>query len=254
MQYVFARADVVIANSAFTRELLLAAGVRGTIRVVHPGIDAEPIPSDPSPAPVIISVGRLVARKGFDTIIASLPHVIAAFPNVRYEIVGSGPQRAELEELARRTGVAEHVVFLGAVSDDEMRAAYARAWCFALPVRAIGSDVEGFGLVYLEAALAGLATIGGRRSGAEDAIVDGQTGLLVDGMSTEAVAQALLQLLEDRGKSTEMGARGRERALAEFTWSRTAAQISALLDNGDAALSSRYGETSVAAPPSDALR
>jgi phosphatidylinositol alpha-1,6-mannosyltransferase len=228
MRYVFARADVIIANSRFTRSLLIKAGIRSAIAVVNPGIDAQPITPQRAAVPTIVSVGRLVARKGFDTVIAALPVVAKAIPDVRYEIVGSGPQRAELERLARDWGVEDRVSFSGAVDDAAVREAYARAWCFALPVRTIDSDVEGFGVVYLEAALAELPVVGGLESGAEDAIAQNETGLLVDGESNAAVAEALVALLGAPARASAMGELGRERALRDFTWARTASGIAEL--------------------------
>ena len=229
MRYVFEHADVVIANSRFTHDLLVRAGIRRDVAIVHLGIDDAPFAPARSAEPTVLSVGRLIARKGFDNVIQAFPLVLKRFPTARYEIVGAGPQRAELEALAERDGVKDRVSFLGAVDDEGMRAAYARAWCFALPVRASGSDVEGFGLVYLEAAIAGLPTIGGCGSGAEDAIAAGDTGLLVDGTSKAAVAEAIIALLEDPERAATMGRRGRERALEHFTWRNTAAGIARLM-------------------------
>jgi phosphatidylinositol alpha-1,6-mannosyltransferase len=229
MRHVFKHADVIIANSRFTRDLLVRAGVRDNVEIVYNGIDDDPIVPQRAAHPIILSVGRLVSRKGFDKIIEALPAVLKLFPTAVYEIVGAGPQRAELEALADRCGVRDQVTFLGAVDDAQLREAYARAWIFALPVRAVGSDVEGFGLVYLEAALAALPAIGGRGSGAEDTIVAGDTGLLVEGTSIEAVAQAILGLLGDPDRAAIMGARGRQRALEHFTWRKTAAEIERLM-------------------------
>jgi phosphatidylinositol alpha-1,6-mannosyltransferase len=230
MQYVFNRADFIIANSNFTGQLLRQAGVTRAFAIVHPGIDARPIVPERSSVPTFLSVGRLIARKGFDTMINALPTVLQKYPSARYEIVGSGPQRAELEELAKRLGVEDHVVFLGGVDDAAMRAAYARAWLFALPARRIGNDVEGFGLVYLEAALASLPSIGGRDSGAEDAIVAGETGLLVDGASPAELAAAIQTILADRDAAQAMGVRARDRALEYFNWLRVAADFARLLN------------------------
>jgi phosphatidylinositol alpha-1,6-mannosyltransferase len=230
MRYVFERADVIIANSSFTRDLLVKAGVRQNVSVVHLGIDDSPAPRARAADPTLLSVGRLIPRKGFDRVIEALPRVLQRFPAARYEIVGAGPQRAELEALAARCGVSDHIAFLGAVDDARMRQAYARAWCFVLPVRANGSDVEGFGLVYLEAAIASLPTVGGRGSGAEDAIAAGDTGLLVDGTSADAVGDAIIALFGDPVAAAMMGLRGRERALRDFNWKKTAAQIAALMN------------------------
>ncbi len=229
MRYVFRRADVIFANSSFTQELLQRADVRDNVRVVHLGIDDSFATPERAADPTILSVGRLIRRKGFDIVIAALPAIAARFPNVRYEIVGAGPQQAELEQLADRLDVRGRVHFLGAVDDAALSRAYARAWCFALPVRAIGDDIEGFGLVYLEAALAQLPAIGGRGSGAEDAIADGETGVLVDGSSVSAVCDAIVALLGDRAHAAALGARGRQRALEQFSWRETAAQIARLM-------------------------
>jgi phosphatidylinositol alpha-1,6-mannosyltransferase len=229
MRMIFGQADVIIANSGFTRDLLVKAGIRDNITIVYPGIDAVPIEPARAGVPTILSVGRLIARKGFDTTIMALPAILERYPSVRYEIVGSGPQRAELEGLANRLGVRDHVVFLGSVDDEAMRDAYARAWIFMLPVRAVGNDVEGFGLVYLEAALAALPSIGGRGSGAEDAIVAGETGLLVDGTLAPDVVAATLSLLDDPQRAQQMGTRGRERVLADFNWQRSAADLASVM-------------------------
>jgi phosphatidylinositol alpha-1,6-mannosyltransferase len=228
MRAVFARADVIIANSRFTQGLLAQAGIVDNVRVVSLGVDMEPIAPGRAAHPVVLSVGRLVARKGFDRVIEALPSLCGEFPSLRYEIVGGGPERAALEVRAAELGVLANVAFLGSVSQTELRAAYARAWCFALPVRNIDDDVEGFGIVYLEAAMASLPAIGGKESGATDAIVDGETGLLVDGADVRAIAQAIATLLRNREQADAMGARGFARA-REFTWMRTTEEILAIL-------------------------
>jgi phosphatidylinositol alpha-1,6-mannosyltransferase len=228
MRAVFARADVILANSTFTQSLLERAGVGGNVRIIALGVDMAPVVPNRSLAATVLSVGRLVERKGFDRVIDALPALCAEFPTLRYEIVGDGPEREALQVRAARLGVAERVSFLGSVSEEELRAAYARAWCFALPVRAVGEDVEGFGIVYLEAAMASLPTIGGLASGAADAIADGDTGLLVDGTSVAAVTDAIGALLRDPVRSIEMGRRGLARA-RDFTWMRTTDEILAAL-------------------------
>jgi phosphatidylinositol alpha-1,6-mannosyltransferase len=225
MLYTFRRADAVFANSSFTRDLLLRAGVGGPIDLVHCGVDENQIPRSRATLPTLLSVGRLVARKGFDRVIEALPAIARAVPNVRYEIVGDGPQRHDLETLARTLGVAERVTFLGPIDDDELERAYARAACFILACRRIGTDVEGFGIVYLEAAAHGLASIGGRGSGADDAIVDGETGRLVDGDSVDEIANAAIDLLSFPARAERMGALGRRRARESFTWNVVAGRI-----------------------------
>jgi phosphatidylinositol alpha-1,6-mannosyltransferase len=122
--------------------------------------------------------------------------------------------------------VDRHVSFLGDISDDQLRDAYARAWCFALPTRRVGTgDVEGFGIVYLEAAMAELPSVGGLNSGAEDAIADGKSGLLVDGSDPAAIASAIGYLLSDPDRARALGRFGRSRALTEFSWRLGARKI-----------------------------
>ena len=221
MRFVYGRADAVLANSEFTKALLSRAGVVEGVSVVAPGVEVTPIEPARSREPTVLSVGRLVERKGFDRVIEALVGLSVRFPAIRYEIVGDGPYRSQLEALARRLGVAERVVFRGALSQAELREAYARAWCFALPVREVGTDVEGFGIVYLEAALARLPAIGGLHSGAADAIVDGVTGLLVDGNDADVVGAAIGSILANPRDAELMGARALERARG-YTWQRAA--------------------------------
>ncbi len=228
MRFVYKRADVVIANSRFTQGLLASVGIRAKVRVVALGVDPRDIMPARAAVPTILAVGRLLERKGFDRLVEAVACLAPDFPELRCEILGDGPQGEALRRSAAELGVADRIVFLGSVGDEELWKAYARAWCFALPVRVVGDDVEGFGIVYLEAALAGLPAVGGLHSGAADAIVDGVTGLLVDGNETDAVCKALTTLLREEKLAEEMGRRGRERAL-QLTWARTADEILNLL-------------------------
>jgi phosphatidylinositol alpha-1,6-mannosyltransferase len=230
MLSTFERADVVFSISRFTSSQLELAGVRSAPILVHGGVDSWARRSDPSERPTILSVGRLVRRKGFDRVIEALPALRRFHRDVIYEIVGDGPDRSYLVDVARRCGVADRVRFLGSVSDATLRAAYERAWCFALPVRREGYEVEGFGLVYLEAAVVGVPSIGGRGSGAEDAIAHGQTGLVVDGTSGREIRDALELLLRDRDFAFMLGDAARKRALREFTWRCVAQKVIAALN------------------------
>ena len=223
MRWTFGRADVVIANSRFTRGLLVASGIRGNIKVVPCGVDSRPFERRPSIEPRVLIVGRLIERKGFDRLIEAMPEILRVVSDAHLRVVGDGPMRAALRVLARDLNVSSHVDFLGALSDAELEAEYAEAWCFAMPCRRIEDDVEGFGIVYLEAAIAGLPSIGGRESGAEDAIEDGVTGSLVDGENVSEIASAVVSYLGNRDLSVEVGARARRRAVSEFAWSHVTA-------------------------------
>ena len=220
MRWILGRADSVLANSAFTLDLLKRAGVTKRVSVVPLGVDMVPIEPNRSEEPTLLSVGRLVARKGQDKVIEALATLRERLPTIRYEIVGEGPDRKRLETLANDLGLRDNVIFHGKITQEAMQAAYARAWCFVMPVRRIGSDVEGFGIVYLEAAMAHLPTIAGSDSGAGDAIEDGVTGFLVDGSDGNAVREAIAVLLEDPIRARRMGELGFERA-RRFTWDRT---------------------------------
>ncbi len=228
MRWVFRRADVVIANSTFTQRLALAAGVQRAISVAPCGVDPAVIPHRPGAEPTILSVGRLVSRKGFDRTIEAVAHLQASFPALRYELIGDGPDRARLEALADVCGVRDRVRFLGEVDDATLRAAYERAWCFAMPSRTEREDVEGFGIVYLEAAMAGLPVVAGKGTGGEEAVVDGVTGTLVDPHDPHAIATALHGLLAAPERAGALGEAGRARALAEFTWGLNARKIARL--------------------------
>ena len=233
MRSVFACADAIVANSAFTAGILREKGIRRPVTIAPCGVEPRDAVRNPSPAPTVLSVGRLVRRKGYDRTMQAVAQLAASIPNLVYEIAGAGPDEEYLRGLARELQIADRVRFLGRVSDEELVQAYARAWCFALPTRRVGSDVEGFGIVYLEAAVAGIPAIGGAGCGADDAIEDGRSGLLVNGDDAGEIASALQALLCDTAAAQAMGAYGRTRALTRFSWARTAQTImSALEEDG----------------------
>lgn len=235
------RAARVLAVSRFTARLVEEVGVAAErIEIVHPGCDTELFrPLEPrsdfrqkllgadAKQHVILSVGNLVPRKGHDMVICGLPRIVSRFPGVRYLIVGDGPHRVALESLALAKGVRDHVVFAGRISGEELPEIYALADVFAMPSRQRldASDVEGFGLVFLEAASCGKPVVGGRSGGIEDAVVDGATGLLVDPESPEGIADALAQILADPAQASRLGEQGRARVVKEFTWSRVAQRV-----------------------------
>lgn len=159
---------------------------------------------------LVLAVTRLVPRKGIDRLIA------AADRPWRLVVIGDGEDRARLELLA--ASKREQVTFLGNVADGERDRWYAAADVFAMPVRDDGDDVEGFGIVFLEAALAGLPVIAGRSGGAPEAVQDGVTGLLVDPHRTEEVSAAIHRLLDDGALRKRLGENGRIRVLRDFQW------------------------------------
>jgi phosphatidylinositol alpha-1,6-mannosyltransferase len=207
--------------------------------VVHPGVDADRFAPDLAPAfrrsadrPVILTVCRLVARKGPATLIAALPWVLARHPGCLLVVVGGGPDRSRLERAAEAHGVAGSVRLLGRRPWPAIGRYYAAADVFALPTRERfwGLETEGFPLVYLEAAAAGLPVVAGLAGGVREAVDDGTTGLIVDGRRPEEVADALLGLLDDPPRRRAMGAAGRQRVLDRFSWERTTDRFQAALE------------------------
>jgi len=243
MAFVYRSADRVIANSEFTCAELHKLGVKPErITVIYPGVDVQrfrpglessDLRAGLGLAPgqkLILSVGRLSRRKGFDQVIRCLPELAARGLDVHYAIVGIGEDHGYLLSLARDLDVSERVHLLGHVE-----AADLPRWCnaadvFAMPNRDIAGDTEGFGMVFLEAAACGKPSVAGDAGGTGAAVVDGETGYRVDGESVEAVAGVLERLLMDESLNQRMGENGLKRAARDFSWEAVAARTAALAD------------------------
>ncbi len=235
-------ADVVTTVSRYTRDRVAAAfGPLAALEPLPPAVDAERFHPDAGAraavrrrygigaAPLVVCVSRLVARKGQDTLVATLPRVRARVPGTRLLLVGDGPAAARLRHQAAAHGLADAVVFAGAVADDELPAHYAAADVFALPcrTRAGGLDVEGLGIVLLEAAACGVPVVAGAAGGAPEAVRDGVTGRVVAGRA--ALVDALAGLLADPDRAAAAGAAGRAWMLRDWTWRERAARMGDLL-------------------------
>ena len=240
MRLVFRSAHRVIANSENTRSLLRYVGVpNARIVVIRPGVDVVRFCPGADPETVrarlglagrnvLLTVGRLQRRKGHDTVLRALPALALAVPDVHYVIVGTGEEEARLRGLADELGITKQVTFTGPVRDADLPALYQACDVFVMPNREEpGRDVEGFGIVFLEAAAIGKPVVAGRSGGVEEAVLDGKTGLLVDGTDPQAVGAAAVALLQDPVRAAEMGRLGRERAVAEFSWELVTARIRA---------------------------
>lgn len=182
-------------------------------------------------APVICCVSRLVARKGQDMLIRALPRIARAVPEVRLLIAGTGPHERVLKGLARSRGVADRVVFAGGVPYAELPAYFRAGDVFAMPCRArwLGLDVEALGAVFLQASAVGRPIVVGRSGGAPEAVRDGETGVLVDPRSPEAIADVIVDLLSEPERAAAMGAAGARWMQEEWTWDAQAARVRALL-------------------------
>jgi phosphatidylinositol alpha-1,6-mannosyltransferase len=182
--------------------------------------------------PVVVCVSRMVPRKGQDALIRAWPAVRAQAPgDPLLLLVGDGPYQASLERLAARLSVSGSVLFTGAVSWDDLPAYYDAGNIFAMPCRTrrAGLDVEGLGIVYLEAAATGLPVIAGDSGGAPDAVLNGETGYVVPGHDIKVLADRLTELLCDPAGATAMGEKGRAWIDREWTWDLVADRLTALL-------------------------
>src|SRR5262249_26771858 len=181
---------------------------------------------------IILSVGRLQRRKGFDSVIRILPGLVERGIDAHYVVIGIGEDTAYLRNLASQCGVAQRVHLLGHVHYDELPSWYAACDVFAMPNRDIAGDTEGFGLVFLEAAAAGKPAVSGTAGGTGSAIVDGVTGLRIDGERLEDLGLALRRLLGDAAEAQRMGVEGRRRVLENFTHQRRVDQLRELAIRG----------------------
>jgi len=182
--------------------------------------------------PVVVCVSRMVPRKGQDTLISAWPAVRAgAAGDPLLMLVGDGPYQSRLEAQARELGVAESILFTGPVSWDDLPAYYDAGTVFAMPCRTRrrGLDVEGLGIVYLEAAATGLPVIAGDSGGAPDAVLDGETGYVVPGRNVTQLAYRLVELLSDPAGAAAMGEKGRAWIDREWTWDLVTERFKALL-------------------------
>jgi phosphatidylinositol alpha-1,6-mannosyltransferase len=235
MVFTYRHANSVVANSDYTRFQLEKLGVhKDRIVQIHPGVDTDgfrpggdeeelrqSIGLDKK-AKLILSVGRLSRRKGFDQVIRSLSRLLAQGLDVRYAIIGIGQDHDYLESLAREEGATERVQMLGHQSMEELARWYRAADVFAMPNRDIDGDNEGFGMVFLEAAASGKPCLAGLAGGTGNAVIDESTGLRVDGSSVEEVAKGLARLLHDETLAKRLGQAGLDRARHQFSWGAVA--------------------------------
>lgn len=231
---ILKHAKTIIVNSNDTKKIVDLYGDYSTKTVV-----AYPCPKDLLNIPystekeqeliekyflnkeVILSVNRLVKRKGNDMVIKSLPRLIATLPNISYIIIGSGAERVNLEHLAVELSVSNHVLFLENISDKDLPYFYKNAKIFVMPARIEKQfDVEGFGIVYLEAALFGTPSIAGNVGGSPEAVINNETGITVEPNSIDEISSAIELLLDDQGLRQSLGATAKDRTLSDFIWKK----------------------------------
>ncbi len=236
--------DVVTFVSRYARRRISAAlGPRAALEYLPPGVRIDTFRPDPvarqavraryglGDVPLLLSVSRLVARKGQDSLIRALPSILRLVPDAVVMIVGDGPDGPRLRGLVSALGVDDRVLFAGSVPWVELPAHYAAADVFAMPCRTRGSglDVEGLGIVFLEASASGLPVVAGRSGGAPETVQPGRTGLVVDGRDVEQIARATSELLINRVLAARWGANGRTWVSQTWNWDSSAQRLAGLL-------------------------
>lgn len=239
LKIIIKEASAIVTNSNYTRGELIKLGADNKkIIIVYPCSDLELTHFDKveienfktahelQDKKILLTAGRLVERKGHDQVIKALPEILRSVPDAIYVIAGGGPDLDRLKNLAAEDKLDQHVRFLGAISRKDLALCYSLADVFIMPSRQLkNGDVEGFGIVYLEANIYGKPAIGGRSGGVPEAIDDGKTGILVDPENAEEIAQAAIRLLTDSAYAQALGSRGAQRVREEFNWKKQAGKI-----------------------------
>ena len=238
MADVIRESDRVIVCSDFAADLLDERKLawRDKITVLTPGVDMERFMPGKGggdirrkygikeSSKVLLTVSRLAARKGHDAVLKVLPGVLEVFPETVYLIAGEGPERGRLEKIASESGLSDHVIFAGAVTQEDLVSFYNACDVFVMLPRVIAEtgDAEGFGIVFLEAGACGKPVIGGRSGGVKEAVKDGLTGILVASEDISAIREAILKLLGDGEYASRLGENGIRVMREEFCWERRA--------------------------------
>ncbi len=239
-RWAYSRANGIVSVSEFTKRRMLDMGIQSSrARVIPNGADeGQFYPLDCkttwafrqklgfSNENILLTVGNVSKRKGQDVVIRALPKILETFPNTHYLIVGLPTRKSSYSALADRLGVGEHVHFIGKVKDEQLSAFYNAADIFVMNSRFTDDgDFEGYGIAVVEAALCGKPAVVSGGSGLEEAIAADRTGLVVPQNQFEKTAKAILNLLGNAEKRSQMGRQARQRALEQQTWEHRAVQF-----------------------------
>ncbi len=244
MRRAFGNMAAVFPISAEVLRMTKIRAPAGTpLYLVHPGVDPtyfKPVDANflreryalntTAPRPlVILTLTRLVARKNVRRLIEAMPGVKSAVPEALLMIGGSGPEKPDLENRVQELGLEKTIRFLGRIADSEIVAHYCLADIFALPSLSTQKDIEGFGIVFLEAGACEVAVVGSLSGGIPDAIEEGVTGLLVPAEDTQKLQAALIELLKNRARAMAMGKQARIRIESSFTWTHISNRMLTLM-------------------------
>jgi phosphatidyl-myo-inositol dimannoside synthase len=236
--------DVVTYVSKYTRGRFASAfGPRAALEHLPPGVDPTEFRPDPAAReelraryglgerPTVLCLSRLVPRKGQDMLIVAMSEIRERVDGAVLVIAGGGPYETRLRALAEALGVQDSVVFTGRVPSGELAAHHTIADVFAMPCRTRGAglDVEGLGIVFLEASATGVPVVAGDSGGAPETVREGETGIVVHGRSVSQISDAIVELLTDRDKAAAMGVAGRAWVERNWQWDRQGARLRELL-------------------------
>lgn len=234
MKWAYKRADKVVAVSHNTKKEILKFLPDLKIEVINHGVNFANFqslnPTTPYPKPYVLSVGALKKRKGYEYSIEAFAEVAKKFPELKYVIVGGGPERKNLELRIMNYELRNRVVFMDNLPEEELIALYKNAELFILLSQDDQKDIEGFGLVFLEAAAAGLPVVASRGTSAEDAVLDGQNGILVPPRDWKAAAEAIEKVLGDSNLRKSFSERSL-RFAQSMTWDVAAKKYKVLYEN-----------------------
>lgn len=239
----FKSADVIFVNSQDTKKRVLKLGVSDAkLSLLNPGVNIQQFRPDVDTSDVIrqyqltnkkvlLSVSRLFPKKNHAALLRVLPKVLSIFPETVYLIVGDGPEETKLKKICKDSGLKENVIFIPYATGEDLVKLYNLCDLFVMFSKSAASfvngqkkdlDVESFGIVYVEAGACGKPVVGARSAGIPDAVIDGETGLLIEPEDEDGLAEAIIQLLTEKAFAQSLGERGHRRAVEELSWEKVA--------------------------------
>ncbi|KKR31599.1 MAG: Glycosyl transferase group 1 [Candidatus Falkowbacteria bacterium GW2011_GWF2_39_8] len=243
------KAENIICSNSFVAQLAKEFVTdENKIKVVTPGLDVQDILNNKlrdtkiletelitkynlQEKYILFSSSRIVKRKGMDQVIKSMPKLISLVPNLVYVVGGAGPDEEYLKQLANSfpQQIKSRIIFLGKTTEEEKWTWFNLCDDFVMPSRNIEGDFEGFGIVYLEANLAGKPVIAGDSGGVRDAVIDGVNGILVNPENLENIIEAIVTLVKNKEVGRKLGEQGRERVIKEFSWENKIEEVKKII-------------------------
>ncbi len=245
MKAIFESAETICANSKFTKGLVFSLKLKlPDIAIAHPPISIAATPSDSDlnelnkkfdlgGKSVLLTVSRLVPRKGHAEVISALAELYSKYPHLRYVMTGEGLYIEKLKKIADEYGVRDRVIMTGFVSEQDLSLLYRRCDIYVSPSHEIYDDIEGFGMSLAEASAFGKPVIAGRSGGVEDAVVDGKTGLLVESPNVGCLVEGITRLLDDESLRLDLGSAGKEFVKNEFNSTIQGKKFLKILENNN---------------------